>query len=249
MNIITHPTPEIGLITDKYDERPLVALEKLPGVNLVERRNFEEDKKEQKDCIWYVCEKLNTVMYDLFGFFPWRLEGYVFSSKLRPGCPIVYHLSPCGAKENHVGIYLGKDCVESKLGYGHIYRHPINCIPKNFGPYYLACVPALTKDKETTLDNMDLWFDLYQDIRSIQIKFPETLFSKSAMRAVDNAIGALEFLKKAKATHERHGNKAKGTYYISYQVVDNFLDKKEHRDKLRAIYERGKLREEPSDVS
>ncbi len=249
MNTITHPTPEIAPLTEVYDERLFATLEELPDVTLVERRDFEQDKRLQQECIWYVCKKLDTVMYDLFGFFPWRPEGYVLSSKLRPDCPIVYHRSPRGGAENHIGLYLGKGRVESKFGYGHVYRHPIDCVPKNCGPYYFACVPALTEDKETTLDNMELWYDLYKDILSIEIEFDGAVFPQSARCVVDSAIQDLGLLKRAIGSAGGGQDEANKIYYIKYQVVDNFLDKKEHRDQLRAIYESAKSQSRASSSS
>ncbi len=236
VNVIKHSSPAIAPITDAYDERVFADLAKLPNVTLVEQRDFEEDKRERKDCIWYVNQKLDTETKGAYSFGRWQPKGYVLASKLRVGSPIVYHWCPRGNGENHIGIYLGDDRVESKFGYGHVYRHDINSVPQNYGPYYYACIPALGEDRETTLENMESWFALYEDIISLRVEFVRGDFPNSTHLAVTKELEALGLVRKSEGGRLR-GEEAEHVYYAIYQVPDNFLDQKAHRDQVRAIYE------------
>ncbi len=101
-------------------------------IEIVERRNIEEDKKRVYTCARYALgDKIRGLLRN--GFLD-NDGSFEEVENPKEGDIVVYTGEYLGYPDGwfHVGIYDGEKVV-SKWGYGHVFRHDLNLVPTYYG--------------------------------------------------------------------------------------------------------------------
>ena len=108
-------------------------VEAIPGIKLVERRNFNKDSYSHHGCEWYVCRELGIRLQPHFDLNR-LLEGWREVKEPRKGDLVLY------LEDNHPkhwGIYDGSGKVRSKWGAGHIFKHDLAAVMSQYGNHVI----------------------------------------------------------------------------------------------------------------
>jgi hypothetical protein len=133
----------LDLLSDLFNEKKFDAIGEMPGYTILEKRDPVNDKQiwNDYDCGWYVKQKMNTSFQCIYDMDPDSLFNFQVVNKYREVYvpqknDLVFYSTDRGeANSTHIGIYLGGGYVESKFNEGHVYRHPLNFVPEQYGKY------------------------------------------------------------------------------------------------------------------
>lgn len=224
-------------LTIFYNNNKFDQIAKLQNVKLKEECNYISDEKEKHDCIWYVKKQLSLAITGVFSFSTWQPIDYCQVSTPKLEDIVIYHRGQNGSGENHIGIYEGENFVRSKFGYGHVYSHPIDLVPDDYGRH----VSFFTKQRDkslgnyATIENMEIWLITYGAINSIKVYFP-SIFPKNSRIEICKAIDKNpDFLFRLYSCHYDHEIKEDSYCYI-YRVLNNFLDDFKNRQILQNMW-------------
>jgi len=114
----------------------LLALGAYDEIALLDEVDVEENRREWMEgeahytCTSYVFGKGNYVQWVKEGSDYKHPEGYY---EVETPCEndIVFYFHD--GSPQHVGIYDGDNMMKSKMGEGHVYRHPIDSVPTFYG--------------------------------------------------------------------------------------------------------------------
>lgn len=112
---------------------------KIPGIDIIEKRNPNHDKDLGLLCQSYVAKSKN---YDRTTFLPKDKE-YKKTLNPKKGDLIIYYQQ--NKRPTHIGIYDGQNKVISKWGAYHVMRHDIDLVPHTYGEYIMFYEEDTTK--------------------------------------------------------------------------------------------------------
>lgn len=165
----------------RYDK--LIGLSQL---KLVEKRDVDRDTLLKQDCLWWVSQQIRQVIKGSFSFGPWVPKRYRRVRIPEKGDLLIYFQQSPYKKERHIALCQGDGLAISKFGYGHVFEHPINCVPDTFGEmtsYYRKVQGR--EAAEPSQHTMDKWFARYGEIIDFtcRVKLPFTQFFKQAINS------------------------------------------------------------------
>eukprot|EP00164_Ancoracysta_twista_P005330 GFYU01007293.1.p1 GENE.GFYU01007293.1~~GFYU01007293.1.p1 ORF type:complete len:270 (-),score=10.12 GFYU01007293.1:218-1027(-) len=230
-------------LTALYSEHRYDDLAAVPGLELVERRDWRRDQEARHDCIWYVREHAGITWAADFSFAEWRPRGHirVHPSWVRGGDIAVYFSDPRGARENHAAIIVKPPSPAqpmgialSKFGYGHVFRHPLDLVPGDYGPrlkYYRRVVPEPNdvEKPDPSLQDLEERYEVAGRIYSLKLTYEERDLLRPFLDANRDKLSV-----RLLSSSTREGGKED---YVIYSVVSyGWLDDGYNRAALLAAY-------------
>lgn len=221
-------TPPLKKLSQYYQLGRFNDIAKLPGMHLIKQSSQCPQKKE---CFWYLKNQYGKEIYKNphASFLPPIIDKHIRTNNPKEGDVVLYSYFTNGHACNHTGIIINSANleVESKFGYGHVYRHPIDLIPNEFGPYYSLYTPAKSKHYSATIKNLEWWLKTYHSIASIKLSFNKNYYTESQTQAILKSLQATQcFLPTLKEYTGKHISR------VCFFVENDYLNKKENRKAL-----------------